>query len=52
MILARIVQAGVVPMDIAAVVSERQKTWIREDAMQWAEIHTHIFPPYKLLIEI
>ena len=49
--LARIVQAGVVPMDTAAVASEIQRTWNRDDAMQWAEIYTRIFPEYQLLIE-
>lgn len=49
--LARVVQAGVVPMDTAAVASELQKTWHREDALQWAEIYTKIFPEYQLLIE-
>ncbi len=49
--LARVVQAGVVPMDMAAVASELQKTWRREDAAQWAEVYTQIFPPYQLLIE-
>ncbi len=49
--LARIVQAGVVPMDTGAVASELQKTWNREDAQQWAEIYTNVFPPYQLLIE-
>ena len=49
--LARLVQAGVVPIDTAAVASELQKTWHRDDAMQWAEIYTKIFPPYQLLIE-
>lgn len=49
--LARVVQAGVVPMDTGAVASELQKTWHREDAQQWAEIYTKIFPPYQLLIE-
>ena len=49
--LARIVQAGVVPMDTAAVASELQRTWHREDAAQWAEIYTRIFPEYALLIE-
>src|SRR6478752_5310214 len=49
--LARIVQAGVVPIDTGAVASELQKTWHRDDAQQWAEIYTLIFPPYKLLIE-
>lgn len=49
--LARVVQAGVVPMDTAAVASELQKTWNRDDALQWAEIYTRIFPAYQLLIE-
>ncbi len=49
--LARVVQAGVVPMDTAAVASELQRTWNRDDAPQWAEIYTKIFPAYQLLIE-
>lgn len=49
--LARVVQAGVVPMDTAAVASELQGTWNREDAQEWAGIYTKIFPHYQLLIE-
>jgi len=49
--LARIVQAGVVPMDTASVASELQKTWNREDANDWAEIYAKIFPSYQLVIE-
>ncbi|MDS1139480.1 hydrolase [Pusillimonas sp. SM2304] len=49
--LARIVQAGVVPIDMGAIAAELQKTWNREDAQQWAEVYTNIFPPYQLLIE-
>ncbi|TGV05774.1 isochorismatase family protein [Alcaligenaceae bacterium 429] len=49
--LARMVQAGVVPMDTAAVASELQKTWNRDDAQQWAQVYTQIFPAYQLLIE-
>ncbi len=49
--LARVVQAGVVPMDTAAVASEIQRTWNRDDAQQWAEVYTKIFPNYQLLIE-
>jgi hypothetical protein len=33
------------------VASELQKTWNREDAMQWAEVYTKVFPAYQLLIE-
>jgi hypothetical protein len=42
--LARVVQAGVVPMDTAAVAAELQATWNRDDAMEWAAIYTSIFP--------
>ncbi|MNP67694.1 hypothetical protein D3C76_1635530 [compost metagenome] len=49
--LARVVQAGVVPMDTAAVCSEIQQTWNRPDAQQWAEAYSLIFPHYRLLIE-
>ncbi|RBP37298.1 nicotinamidase-related amidase [Roseimicrobium gellanilyticum] len=49
--LARVVQAGVVPMDTAAVCSEIQKSWNRPDAQQWAEAYSAVFPPYQLLIE-
>ena len=49
--LARIMQAGVVPTDTAAVASELQKTWNRVDAQEWAEMYAKIFPAYQLLIE-
>lgn len=49
--LARVVQAGVVPIDTAAVCSELQKTWSRPDAAQWAEVYSVVFPYYQLLIE-
>ena len=49
--LARMVQAGVVPMDTAAVASEIQGTWNREDAHEWAQTYTQIFPAYQLLME-
>ncbi|MDH0648485.1 hydrolase [Pseudomonas sp. GD03858] len=49
--LARVVQAGVVPMDTAAVCSEVQRTWNRPDAAQWAEAYSSVFPHYQLLIE-
>jgi len=40
-----------VPIDTAAVASELQKTWNRDDAAEWAEIYAMLFPPYQLLIE-
>jgi len=47
----RLVQAGVFPIDTAAVCSEIQQTWSRPDAAQWAEAYASLFPPYQLLIE-
>lgn len=38
-------------MDTAAVCSEVQKSWNRDDAQQWAEAYAAVFPPYQLLIE-
>ncbi len=49
--LARVVQAGVVPIDTAAVASELQGSWNREDAMEWVDVYTRIFPTYQLLTE-
>ncbi|KQZ42239.1 isochorismatase family protein [Duganella sp. Root1480D1] len=49
--LTRVVQAGVVPIDTAGVASELQQTWNREDAAEWAQVYTRIFPAYQLLIE-
>ena len=49
--LARMMQAGVVPIDTAAVASELQQTWNRDDAAEWAQAYSGIFPNYQLLIE-
>jgi nicotinamidase-related amidase len=49
--LARIAQAGVVPMDIAAVCAELQQTWNRKDAAQWAEVYAAVFPKHQPRIE-
>lgn len=49
--LARLAQAGVVPTSTAAVVSELQKTWNRNDAAAYAEIYATIAPNYAAAIE-
>ncbi len=49
--LARIMQAGVVPMDTASVASEIQQTWNRSDAAEWAKVYNMVFPAYQLLAE-
>jgi nicotinamidase-related amidase len=49
--LTRLVQAGVFPIDTAAVCSEIQQTWSRSDGAEWAGAYASLFPPYQLLIE-
>ena len=49
--VARMIQAGAVPVDTAAVLAELQKTWNREDAAEWAEVYTLVIPAYRLLME-
>ncbi|WP_077321273.1 isochorismatase family protein [Virgibacillus proomii] len=49
--LARIVQAGAIPIDTLAVISEIQKTWNRPDTMEFASIYSEIMPNYGLLME-
>ena len=50
--IARIVQAGVIPIDTLAVLSELQKTWNRPEAVEFANIYAdNPMPHYRLLIE-
>ncbi len=49
--LARVVQAGAMPVDTLAVLSEIMGTWNRADAMEYAAIMTSLMPNYQLLME-
>jgi nicotinamidase-related amidase len=50
--IARLAQAGVIPVDTFAVIGELQQTWNRPDAMDYAGIFgEHIIPNYRLLME-
>ena len=50
--IARITQAGVIPIDTLAVVSELQQTWNRPDAQEFANLFAdYIMPNYRLLME-
>lgn len=50
--LARVVQAGAIPIDMFALLGEIMQTWNRPDAMDFAAIMVdHIVPPYRALIE-
>ncbi len=50
--IARLAQAGVIPIDTFAVIGELQQTWNRPDATDYANIFgEHIIPNYRLLME-
>jgi hypothetical protein len=50
--IARVAQAGAVPIDTYAVLCELMSTWNRPDAMDFAAIMVdHIAPPYRALME-
>jgi nicotinamidase-related amidase len=50
--MARVVQAGAMPIDTYAVLAEIMSTWNRADAMEFATVMVdHIVPHYRLLIE-
>jgi nicotinamidase-related amidase len=50
--IARLVQAGVTPVDTFALIGELQRTWNRPDAMDYANIFgENLLPNYKLLME-
>ena len=50
--IARIAQAGAIPIDTFALLAEIMSTWNRPDAMDFAAIMTdHVIPPYRALAE-
>lgn len=50
--IARVAQAGAIPIDTFAMVSELMRTWNRAEGSQFAEILAdHVCPEYKCLIE-
>jgi nicotinamidase-related amidase len=50
--VARVVQAGAIPIDMFALLGEIMGTWNRADAMDFAAIMVeHIVPPYRALME-
>ncbi|MBP9694475.1 MAG: isochorismatase family protein [Alphaproteobacteria bacterium] len=50
--LARVVQAGAIPIDTFALLGEIMSTWNRPDALDFASIMVdNIVPPYRALME-
>jgi nicotinamidase-related amidase len=49
--LARLTQAGIIPVSTNTVLCEFQRTWNRPDAAQWGAIYNHLVPHYKAVSE-
>lgn len=49
--LARVVQAGAMPIDTYAVIGELMHTWNRPDAMEFATVMVDLMPIYRALME-
>lgn len=49
--IARMAQAGIVPMSTNAVFCELQRTWNRPDAAQYAELYAMYAPNYQAVME-
>ena len=49
--IARLTQAGIVPMSTNAVFCELQRTWNRPDAAQYAELYAAYAPNYQAVME-
>jgi len=49
--IARLAQAGVLIVSTAGMLAELQKTWVREDAEDWAAVFANVCPNYAAAIE-
>ena len=49
--IARLAQAGIIPMSTYAVFCEIQRTWRRPDAAQYAELYAAYSPNYRAVME-
>lgn len=49
--IARMTQAGVIPISTNAVVGEFQRTWNRPDAAEFAALYAAFIPNYQAVIE-
>jgi hypothetical protein len=49
--LARMTQAGVIPVTTNVVLTEFQRTWARPDAAQWGALYSELVPHYRAVGE-
>ena len=49
--LARMTQAGIIPVTTNVVLCEFQRTWNRPDAAQWGALYSELVPHYRAVAE-
>ena len=49
--LARMTQAGMIPVTTNTILSESHRTWNRPDAAQWAALYAELVPNYRAVAE-
>jgi nicotinamidase-related amidase len=49
--LARMTQAGIVPVTTNTILSESHRTWNRPDAAQWGALYSELVPNYRAVAE-
>ncbi|WP_239492686.1 isochorismatase family protein [Luteitalea sp. TBR-22] len=49
--LARMTQAGIVPLTTNTMLSETHRTWNRPDAAQWGALYAELVPNYRAVAE-
>jgi nicotinamidase-related amidase len=49
--LARMTQAGIVPVTTNTILSETHRTWNRADAAQWGALYSELVPNYRAVAE-
>jgi nicotinamidase-related amidase len=49
--LARMTQAGIIPVTTNVVLCEFQRTWARPDAAEWGALYSELVPNYRAVAE-
>jgi nicotinamidase-related amidase len=49
--VARMTQAGIIPVTTNTILSESHRTWNRPDAAQWAALYAELVPNYRAVAE-
>jgi nicotinamidase-related amidase len=49
--LARLTQAGIIPVTTNVILCEFQRTWNREDAAKWGALYSELVPHYRAVAE-